>query len=91
AVACEYVEILRMGGTGERASLGTNIFLNKGDIVRCVTATGGGYGNPSDRPASQVKLDIKNGYITQEEAEKYYPQTLASADCLDISKKHRKN
>lgn len=67
-----YFKIIRKNGTEERHSLGTNIFLEKGDMVRCVTATGGGYGNPLSRLKEQIALDIKNGYITQEQAEKYY-------------------
>ncbi|REB08570.1 hydantoinase B/oxoprolinase family protein [Sporosarcina sp. BI001-red] len=42
--------------------------LNKGDVVRLVTGTGGGYGNPLKREAQQVVRDVKNGYFTVEEA-----------------------
>tara|TARA_R110002073_G_scaffold72537_1_gene177316 strand:- start:310295 stop:311956 length:1662 start_codon:yes stop_codon:yes gene_type:complete len=67
-----YFMILRKDGTKERHSLGTNIALEKGDVVRCVTATGGGYGSPEKRPKEQVLLDVKNGYITNKEAKEYY-------------------
>ncbi|MGM5470170.1 hydantoinase B/oxoprolinase family protein [Flavobacteriaceae bacterium LMO-SS05] len=67
-----YFLIIRNDGTKERHSLGTNIYLAKGDIVRCVTATGGGYGNPKDRPKELVQLDVKNGYITNKEAQEFY-------------------
>ena len=67
-----YFMIIRKDGTKERHSLGTNIFLEKGDIVRCATATGGGYGDPKNRPKEQVLLDIKNGYITKKEAQEFY-------------------
>lgn len=67
-----YFMIIRKDGTKERHSLGTNIYLEKGDIVRCVTATGGGYGNPKKRPKEQVLLDVKNGYITKQESKEYY-------------------
>lgn len=33
-----------------------------------MTATGGGYGNPLNRPAEQVVKDVKNEYYTTEEA-----------------------
>lgn len=46
--------------------------LQKGDLVRLKTATGGGYGNPMDRHAEKVKLDAKNGYITIEQAKEIY-------------------
>ena len=68
-----YFMIIRKDGTKERHSLGTNIALEKDDVVRCVTATGGGYGDPKDRSREQVLLDVKNGYITKEEAKEFYP------------------
>ena len=67
-----YFMIIRKDGSKKRYSLGTNIYLEKGDIVRCVTATGGGYGSPTNRPKEQILLDVKNGYITQSEAQEIY-------------------
>ena len=67
-----YFMIIKKEGTRQRHSLGTNIYLEKGDIVRCVTATGGGYGNPKNRSKEKVLLDIKNEYITQKEAKEFY-------------------
>lgn len=67
-----YFKIIRTNGDEERYSLGTNLELKKGDIVRCVTATGGGYGDPENRPREKVLSDIKNGYITQQQAEAAY-------------------
>ncbi|MCS0789888.1 hydantoinase B/oxoprolinase family protein [Cytobacillus firmus] len=43
--------------------------LNKGDVVKLVTATGGGYGESFKRPAEKVAKDVKNGYITVAQAE----------------------
>ncbi|WP_420600916.1 hydantoinase B/oxoprolinase family protein [Flagellimonas sp.] len=67
-----YFMIIRNDGTRERHNLGTNIALEKGDVVRCVTATGGGYGNPEDRAKEKVLLDVKNGYISKKEAKEFY-------------------
>jgi N-methylhydantoinase B len=67
-----YFMIIKKDGSKERHSLGTNIYLEKGDVVRCTTATGGGYGNPKNRPKAQVLLDVKNEYITKEEAKEFY-------------------
>jgi len=67
-----YFKIIRKDGKEERHSLGTNIYLEKGDIIRCVTATGGGYGNPENRPKTKVLMDVKNGYISKEEAKEFY-------------------
>ena len=46
--------------------------LKKGDVARLITGTGGGYGNPFERPAEAVQDDVKNGYITLAQAEKDY-------------------
>lgn len=67
-----YVTIIRKDGKKEKHSLITNIRLQKGDVVRCVTATGGGYGAPKKRPKVQVLSDIKNGYITKRQAKRVY-------------------
>lgn len=42
--------------------------LRENDILKLMTATGGGYGNPLNRPAGQVAKDVKNEYYTIEEA-----------------------
>lgn len=67
-----YLLIIRKTGEIEKHSMVTNVELNHGDVVRCVTATGGGYGNPLDRPEEKILSDVKNGYITKEQATKYY-------------------
>jgi len=67
-----YVTIIRKNGKKEKHSLITNVRLEKGDIVRCTTATGGGYGKPKKRKKESVQEDIKNGYITKSQAKKHY-------------------
>lgn len=67
-----YVKILKKDGSVESHSLITNMRLEKGDVVRCITATGGGYGDPQKRHKKSVISDIKNGYITEKEAEEIY-------------------
>ncbi|PCH74836.1 MAG: 5-oxoprolinase [Flavobacteriaceae bacterium] len=69
-----YVEVIRKDGTVEKHSLVTNLRLEKGDIVRCITATGGGYGDPKNRSKEKIVADIKNGYITEAQAKKAYGQ-----------------
>ena len=46
--------------------------LAKGDVVRLITATGGGSGDPRDRPREKVLDDLKNGYITSDQAMRHY-------------------
>ncbi|TGE37125.1 hydantoinase B/oxoprolinase family protein [Desulfosporosinus fructosivorans] len=66
-------DFIRRDGTYEpQAGTGSKILLHKGDIVRMVTGSGGGYGNPLKRPGKKVALDVKNGYITVKDAEEIY-------------------
>ncbi|NLK02143.1 MAG: hydantoinase B/oxoprolinase family protein [Clostridiaceae bacterium] len=68
-----YFEIFRADGTKEGPfGIVARVVLNKGDYVRMVTCTGGGYGNALLRPVSAVISDVKNGYITLEQAETDY-------------------
>ena len=46
--------------------------MNKDDVVRMVTATGGGYGDPMKRDPAKVAMDVKNEYITLEQAKADY-------------------
>ncbi|MFC7393785.1 hydantoinase B/oxoprolinase family protein [Scopulibacillus cellulosilyticus] len=50
----------------------TRHVLNKNDVVKLVTATGGGYGNPYHRPAEKVARDVKNGYFSIDQAKKEF-------------------
>jgi N-methylhydantoinase B len=67
-----YVEIRRIDGSKERYSVVTALPLNKDDVIRVMTGTGAGWGDPKERDIKQLKDDLKNGYITQEQAKKYY-------------------
>lgn len=70
-----YVEILRQGKHCEPREIHgkpAGLKLKKGDIVRMVTATGGGWGKPKNRSKEAIERDIKNGFITQEQAKKHY-------------------
>lgn len=60
--------------------------MNKGDVVRMVTCTGGGYGNPLERDPQAVAWDVKNEYITVRQAEEIYgvlvdPETYQVKGC----------
>jgi N-methylhydantoinase B/oxoprolinase/acetone carboxylase alpha subunit len=57
--------------------------LRRGDLARLITGTGGGYGDPFKRPIEMVQDDVKNGYVTLEQAERVYGVTLDPAT-LDV-------
>lgn len=63
-----YFEVIRGGNTLARAARIANFPLRKGDLVRIVTARGGGWGAPGGRPAAAVLSDVLDGYITPQEA-----------------------
>jgi N-methylhydantoinase B len=42
--------------------------LRKGDVVRCATGGGGGYGDPVERSAGDVRADVLDRNITPEAA-----------------------
>jgi N-methylhydantoinase B len=67
-----YVEIIRTDGKRERYSVVTALPLNKDEVIRVMTGTGAGWGDPMERDIELVKDDLKNGYITQEQANRYY-------------------
>jgi len=51
---------------------GNRIPMKKGDVIRMVTGTGGGYGNPLARQEERVAMDVKNEYITVDDAREIY-------------------
>jgi N-methylhydantoinase B len=46
--------------------------LARGQVLRLVTGTGGGYGDPRERPPEQVAADVADGYISAEQAREAY-------------------
>ena len=51
---------------GSEISLGskeTEVQVNPGDHVYCLSSGGGGYGNPSNRSPEADEWDRKNGYV----------------------------
>ena len=73
------------GRTSEPCGKSARYRLKKGEVARLVTATGGGYGSPLERPVERVQDDVKNGYITLEQAERDYGLVL-NPKSLDVEK-----
>ncbi|QQA43563.1 hydantoinase B/oxoprolinase family protein [Pelagovum pacificum] len=67
-----FVEVIRTDGTSEKFSFATNVEVNTGDVIRVVTANGGGYGDPKNRSEEDIARDLRNGYITPERAREIY-------------------
>jgi N-methylhydantoinase B len=67
-----HVLIVRNNGEIERYSVVSGLTVNTDEIIRVMTATGAGWGDPMKRPLELVKEDLKNGYLTLEQANRYY-------------------
>lgn len=66
-----YALILRKDGSVERHHMCTAVKALKGEVIRIFSATGGGYGDPKKRAPEAVARDLKNGFITPEQAARY--------------------
>jgi N-methylhydantoinase B len=67
-----HIIIRRANGDSERHSIVSGLTLNRDDVIQVMTANGAGWGDPKKRDKALVKEDLKNGYITQAQAERYY-------------------
>jgi N-methylhydantoinase B len=65
------------------------ITLQDGETIVSVTAGGGGYGNPSDRPAEQVGLDVEEGWITAQRAADTYGVVIGVDGAVDREQTER--
>ncbi|WP_297151514.1 hydantoinase B/oxoprolinase family protein [Thermogemmatispora sp.] len=53
--------------------------LKRGEVARLVTGTGGGWGSPLERPVEAVIEDVRDGYISREQAWQDYGVELDPA------------
>lgn len=66
------IEIQRSDGRIDTHAMPSRVRLYQGDRLRLITGTGGGYGDPLLRDPNSVKSDVVDGYITIDQALKYY-------------------
>ena len=57
--------------------------LEKGEVARLITATGGGWGPPLERPVEAVVDDVRDGYVTVEQARRDYG-VVVDPDTLEV-------
>jgi N-methylhydantoinase B len=53
-------------------AMGDVIFLEYGDTITCITASGGGYGDPFERDMDKVKEDVEMGLVSVDNARMKY-------------------
>jgi N-methylhydantoinase B len=69
------LKIIRSDGTSTPYAMCTAVRVEKGDLIRLTTGTGGGIGDPMRRPRQQLEKDIRNGFVTIEQAKRDYGWT----------------
>ncbi|MFC7051053.1 hydantoinase B/oxoprolinase family protein [Emcibacter nanhaiensis] len=67
-----YALILRHDGSCERHHMCTSVPVKKGEVIRLMTGTGGGHGDPAQRDPAKLAEDVKNGFVTPDQAERDY-------------------
>lgn len=65
-------EVVRADGTTEVHVPSVRLMLGKGDLIRIVTGKGGGWGDPRERDPELVRRDVRDGFVSSQEAEEVY-------------------
>jgi N-methylhydantoinase B len=73
----------RTDGTDIEVAANVMLTLHRGDEVESFSAGGGGYGDPHERDAEQVRADARDGFISARTAEEQYGVVLRG-DALEI-------
>ena len=63
-----FIEVDKAAGEREHYAFVSGLDLTTDDVVRVITSSGAGFGDPKKRAHDAVALDIKNGFITPERA-----------------------
>lgn len=74
-----YIKIIRSDGTEEVHTTCSGLQVNKDDVIRVATGNGGGVGDPLRRSRNKVLEDVKNGYVTAEQARTIYGLDVQAA------------
>jgi len=73
--------VVRAGSRdAQRIGKASRVPLRRGDLVRLVTGSGGGYGNPRERESLLVLEDLHDGIITGRDAAEVYGVPAVGAD-----------
>ena len=72
AGSSNHIIIRRADGRRDRYSIVSGLALNAGDVIRIMTATGTGWGDPMARERALVMDDLKDGFITAEQDRDVY-------------------
>lgn len=70
---------VKADGSEERLPNSTQVLLKKGEYLRGLDSSGGGYGNPRERDPALVLEDVLEGYETMERARDVYGVVLSGS------------
>jgi N-methylhydantoinase B len=71
--------VIRADGTTETVPSKARLNLHAGDVLRVLSAGGGGYGNPAERAADAVLADVLDGKVSTEAARADYGVVIQEA------------
>jgi N-methylhydantoinase B len=74
-----YVEVEHHDGSVDTYSIATGVPVAQGDLIRVVTAVGGGWGDPLTRDRAKVMADLRDELITPEIAQTVYGVAVAAS------------
>ena len=66
------IEVIRADGRREHHAVVGGLLLNRDDVIRIVTANGAGYGDPRERDPAAIANDLRDGYVTCDQAVREY-------------------
>lgn len=72
------IEVLRRDGRREVYAVVSGLLVNAGDVIRITTANGGGHGDPRERDPLAVAADVRDGYLTPQQALHQYGIEIAA-------------
>jgi N-methylhydantoinase B len=75
----------KKNGTTRLPSKGTRR-VEQGSVISCITAGGGGYGDPLKRDPDRVRFDVREGFVSRQNAEKLYGVIFNSNLTVDVSR-----
>jgi N-methylhydantoinase B len=75
AIAGEPSYVVVNPGTDQEETLHkvNRMRLSRGDVIRCLSGGGGGYGPPAERPAEAIAADVASELLSAERARADYP------------------
>lgn len=73
-----YAEIHRLDGSVDRHTMCTTVPARRDEVIRIYTATGGGFGDPQKRDRGALLKDIRDGFVTEEQAARDYGLEVAA-------------